>query len=59
MLPEEIKRIERKNVAVESQLSVIQNVLNPGKQVSNITSSPLSPYFPFLQPHIVFIPSEQ
>lgn len=42
---------------MEGQLSVIQNILNPGKQVSKITSNQFSPYFLFLQSHTIFIPS--
>lgn len=39
------------------QLSVIQNVLNPGKQVSKITCNQFSLDFLFLWPHILVIPS--
>lgn len=38
---------------MESQLSVIQNILNTGKWVSKITSNQFFPYFLFLQPHII------
>lgn len=40
MLPKEIKRFEMENLAMESQLPIIQYVLNPGKQVSSVTSNP-------------------
>lgn len=49
MLPKEIKRFEMENLAMESQLPIIQYVLNPGKQVSNVTSNPFFSLLSFLQ----------
>lgn len=56
MLPKEIKRFEMENAAMESQLPIIQYVLNRGKQVSNVTFNPFFPYFLFFRLHTIFIP---
>lgn len=57
MLPKEIKRFEMENAAMESQLPIIQYVLNRGKQVSNVTFNPFFPSFLFFRLHTIFIPS--